>query len=196
MHQEDNALERKFCRSGDGVTLAEGFAISGYASVFGAGDLGGDVVMPGAYGRSLARLKAEGRQVKMLWQHDATQPIGVWDEVAEDGRGLFVRGRILADVARGREAAALVAAGAIDGLSIGYRTVMSDKDGKGRRRLHEVDLWEVSLVTFPMLPQARVGTKSHDALQAGLTQMVAELRAACRALNGRGGVDARHVDVR
>jgi HK97 family phage prohead protease len=95
----------------------------------------------------------------MLWQHDPAQPIGVWDEVREDDRGLHVRGRILADVARGREAAALVRAGAIDGLSIGYRTLRAAKDGQGKRRLLELDLWEVSLVTFPMLRSARLSAK-------------------------------------
>jgi hypothetical protein len=95
----------------------------------------------------------------MLWQHDPAQPIGVWDEVREDGRGLYVKGRILTDVEKGREAAALIGAGAIDGLSIGYRTVRAQKDGKGQRLLSELELWEVSLVTFPMLPDARVGAK-------------------------------------
>ena len=98
----------------------------------------------------------------MLWQHDPAQPIGVWDEVREDAKGLWVKGRILTDVARGREAAALIGAGAIDGLSIGYRTVKSRKDDKGGRLLSELELWEVSLVTFPMLPDARVGAKGDD----------------------------------
>ena len=70
----------------------------------------------------------------MLWQHDPAQPIGVWDEVREDERGLFVKGRILTEVERGREAVALIEAGAIDGLSIGYRTLRSVKDGKGGRQ--------------------------------------------------------------
>ena len=98
-------LEHKFCRLGAEVTVAEGSRIEGYASVFGACDQGGDVVAPGAYAQSLARLAAEGRGVKMLWQHDPAQPIGIWDEVREDGRGLWVRGRLLDSVVRGREAA-------------------------------------------------------------------------------------------
>ena len=76
---------------------------------------------------------------------------------------------MLSDVAKGREAVALIEAGAIDGLSIGYRTVCAQKDGKGQRRLSELELWEVSLVTFPMLPDARVGAKGDvpedDAMQ-------------------------------
>ena len=153
------ALEWKFARLGEELTVTDGVRIEGYASVFGQVDQGGDLVAPGAYARSLQALAGAGRAVKMLWQHDPREPIGVWDEVREDGRGLFVRGRILTDVARGREAAALIGAGAIDGLSIGYRTVKAAKDEAGRRVLAELDLWEVSLVTFPMLPEARVGAK-------------------------------------
>ena len=149
-------LETKFARFGDGLTPDTEGEIRGYASVFGRRDQGGDIVAPGAYGAALARLRAEGRQVKMLWQHDATQPIGVWDEVREDERGLFVRGRILAAVARGAEALALIGAGALDGLSIGYRTLRASRDASGARVLDEVELWEVSLVTFPMLPDARL----------------------------------------
>ena len=78
-------------------------------------------------------------------------------------RGLWVKGRILTEVDKGREAAALLAAGAIDGLSIGYRTVRAERDGKGQRLLAELELWEVSLVTFPMLPEARVSAKGDDA---------------------------------
>jgi HK97 family phage prohead protease len=95
----------------------------------------------------------------MLWQHDPAQPIGVWDVVREDGTGLYVKGRLLDSVARAREAAALIGAGAIDGLSIGYRTRKAEKDATGCRLLTELELWEVSLVTFPMLPSARVGQK-------------------------------------
>lgn len=178
-------LETKFCRPGGDVALTEGCRIEGYASYFGLTDQGGDVVMAGAYAKSLMRLKAEGRAVKMLWQHDPAQPIGVWDEIAEDGRGLRVKGRILTEVEKGREAAALVAAGAIDGLSIGYRTVMAEKDAKGQRLLREVELWEVSLVTFPMLPEARVGAKG-DALGDGdLRELAALFEEARRTLAGR-----------
>ena len=123
---------------------------------------GSDVVQRGAYRGSLDGLKAAGQRVKMLWQHDPTQPIGVWDEVREDERGLRVRGRLLDCTQRGREAAALIEAGAIDGLSIGYRTKKAVKDGKGQRLLTELELWEVSLVTFPMLPSARVSSKGED----------------------------------
>ncbi|ARU01024.1 HK97 family phage prohead protease [Yoonia vestfoldensis] len=149
-------LEHKFCTGPQHVTFTDGQVISGYASLFGKSDQGGDIVEPGAYRISLAK----GRRIKMLWQHDPAQPIGIWDEVVEDARGLWVKGRLLTDVARAREAASLIAAGAIDGLSIGYRTLRAHKDASGARRLSELDLWEVSLVTFPMLPEARVTAKA------------------------------------
>ncbi|MDT8856320.1 HK97 family phage prohead protease [Paracoccaceae bacterium Fryx2] len=156
------APERKFHRPEAGITVTDGRVVEGYASLFGRRDQGGDVVQAGAYAASLARLIAEGRRVKMLWQHDPAQPIGVWDEVREDATGLYVKGRILGEVERGREAAALLAAGAIDGLSIGYRTLRAERDGKGQRLLAELELWEVSLVTFPMLPEARVSAKGES----------------------------------
>lgn len=156
------APERKYLRPEQGLTVTDGRVVEGYASLFGVKDQGGDVVVAGAYGASLARLAAKAAKVKMLWQHDPAQPIGVWEEVREDATGLWVKGRILAEVARGREAAALLAAGAIDGLSIGYRTVKAERNGKGQRLLSELELWEVSLVTFPMLSEARVQAKSDD----------------------------------
>lgn len=181
--ETDWGLERKFCRSGEDLAVTDGHVIEGYASLFGDRDRGGDIVEKGAYARSLERLKAEGRQVKMLWQHDPAQPIGVWDEVREDGRGLYVKGRLLETVARAREAAALIAANAIDGLSIGYRTVRAAENGKGRRLLRELELWEVSLVTFPMLPSARVGAKGGDAPADGaLRELAAAFEDARREL--------------
>ncbi|MCF6443491.1 HK97 family phage prohead protease [Nereida sp. MMG025] len=156
-------LERKDCATALNLQArgGAGVSVAGYASLFGLPDQGGDIVAAGAYTRSLARLAQKGGTVRMLWQHDPAQPIGVWDEVREDARGLFVKGRLLMDVARAKEAAALLEAGAMDGLSIGYRTIKAGKDDKGRRLLSELELWEVSLVTFPMLPQARVAAKGH-----------------------------------
>ncbi|PWK62156.1 HK97 family phage prohead protease [Roseicyclus mahoneyensis] len=157
-------LETKFARFDEaGLTVTKGRAIEGYASLFGTCDQGGDIVERGAYAASLTRLEGAGRRVKMLWQHDPTEPIGIWDEVHEDAEGLYVKGRLLKEVARAREAAALIEAGAIDGLSIGYKTVRAAKDGQGRRLLSEVELWEVSLVTFPMLPEARVSAAAEAA---------------------------------
>ncbi|MCV2864626.1 HK97 family phage prohead protease [Albidovulum sediminicola] len=180
----DYGLETKFCRLDADVALTDGCRIEGYASLFGLADQGGDVVTAGAYRRSLDRLKEAGRAVKMLWQHDPAQPIGVWDEIAEDARGLKVKGRILTEVEKGREAAALLAAGAIDGLSIGYRTVTAERDAKGQRLLREVELWEVSLVTFPMLPEARVAAKGDTPADAVLRELAAAFEDARRMLVG------------
>nr|WP_037951864.1 HK97 family phage prohead protease [Sulfitobacter donghicola] len=162
-----------------------GVEIKGYASFFGDVDQGNDIVEKGAYATSLSALKAANRGVKMLWQHDPAQPIGVWDDVREDARGLFVKGRILQSVEKGREAIALIEAGAIDGLSIGYRTVKSTKNTKGQRLLQELELWEVSLVTFPMLPSARVGAKADDFVRIGdvLREMAEVFDTACAAIN-------------
>jgi len=175
----ESGLEQKFCKFDEELTVTDGLSIEGYASFFGDPDKGGDIVAKGAYAASLKRLVDEGRQVKMLWQHDPTEPIGIWDEVREDERGLFVKGRLLESVGRGREAAALIAAGAIDGLSIGYRTVRAVKNDKGRRLLQELELWEVSLVTFPMLPSARVAAKG-DALADDMMRELAAVFEGAR----------------
>lgn len=174
-------LERKYAALETVRHLEGGTVVSGYASLFGKADQGGDIVQRGAYTRSLKALGEAGRRVKMLWQHDPGRPIGVWDEVREDGKGLWVKGRILEDVQAGAEALALLKAGAIEGLSIGYRTVRAEKSAHGGRILHELDLWEVSLVTFPMLPEARVATeaKAEDALADTL---IATFEAARRQL--------------
>lgn len=175
-------LELKF--SGGALPrLSDGSVIEGYASLFGVADQGGDVVLPGAYAAGLKRLAEKGGRVRMLWQHDPAQPIGVWEEIREDERGLWVKGRLLIEVAQAREAASLVAAGAIDGLSIGYRTVSAERDAKGRRALSEVELWEVSLVTFPMLPDARVGAKAAEQPQiTGGDALAGAFAAATEAL--------------
>ncbi|WP_299030704.1 HK97 family phage prohead protease [uncultured Sulfitobacter sp.] len=187
------ALERKFMQLDEVAKVEGGVEIKGYASFFGDVDQGNDVVQKGAYAASLKALRAARRGVKMLWQHDPAQPIGVWDEVREDARGLFVKGRILQSVEKGREAIALIDAGAIDGLSIGYRTVKATKNTKGQRLLQELELWEVSLVTFPMLPSARVGAKADSFVRIGdvLREMAgvfdaATMQIAPRSSNQKG----------
>ena len=182
-----NGLEHKFARFGDTLSVEDGTRIEGYASLFGAKEQGGDVVSKGAYAASLTRAANDGRKVKMLWQHDPAQPIGVWDEVREDGQGLWVKGRILDATQKGREAAALIEAGAIDGLSIGYRTLKSTKNDKGLRVLTELELWEVSLVTFPMLSTARVAAKADTSADAAaLRDLAAAFRGARASLASKG----------
>ena len=173
-------LERKYCASVSPVVVGDDLVIEGYASLFGASDRGGDCVEPGAYAASLI----SGRAIKMLWQHDPAQPIGVWDELREDTRGLWVKGRLLDGVARAKEAAALIRAGAIDGLSIGYRTLRATKNEEGGRTLKELELWEVSLVTFPMLPSARVAAKGAT-LDDTMRELAAVFEDARLELAGR-----------
>lgn len=145
------APERKFSSAFASVDGDGRFC--GYASLFGRADLSGDIVMPGAFARTLRRKGPEG--VGMLLEHDPKVPIGIWTLVEEDRRGLWVEG-LLSGAADGRRAAALMAAGRLDGLSIGFRTVAADEDRRARlRRLIEIDLWEVSVVGSPMLPEAR-----------------------------------------
>lgn len=128
---------------------------SGYASLFDVADLGRDVIMPGAFRETLQKRGAGG--VKMLFQHDPAQPIGIWTRLVEDTRGLYAEGRLLKDVATAREVEALMRAGVLDGLSIGFRALKSKRDARsGMRRIEAIDLWEISVVTFPMQPDARV----------------------------------------
>lgn len=173
-------LETKFCTGDVSVIVTDDLNIEGYASRFGAIDQGGDLVQKGAFAASLA----SGRGVRMLWQHDPAQPIGVWEELREDNQGLWVKGRLLDGVARAREAAELIRAGAIDGLSVGYRTRRATKTDAGARALIELDLWEVSLVTFPMLPTARVAAKA-DVIDNTFRDLARTFEEARQMLAGR-----------
>ena len=174
------ALERKTAAADLSGIDGEG-VFSGYASLFGVPDLSGDVVAPGAFSRSIAARRPTG--IRMLYQHDPAEPIGAWIDIREDERGLFVRGRLALEVARASEVASLMRAGALDGLSIGFRTVKARSDrATGLRRLTEIDLWEISVVTFPMQPEARVqGVKAKPA-PARLAQ---RLRKAAETLKQR-----------
>lgn len=125
--------------------------IEGYGAVFDVVDQGGDIIAPGAFRQSLA----SGRKAKMLFQHDPSSVVGVWTAMEEDQKGLRVAGKMLTSVKAGAEAYELVKAGAIEGLSIGYRTVKS-MDRNGKRVIMQAELWEVSLVTFPMNEMARI----------------------------------------
>ena len=145
-------------------------SFEGYASLFHREDLGRDVVLPGAFRESLAARGPRG--VKLLFQHDANQPIGVWTTLEEDDRGLYAQGRLMREVGRAREVMALMRAGALDGLSIGFKTVKARRDRlTGVRRLEKIDLWEISIVTFPLLPDARIAaTKTRPFAGAAPTE--------------------------
>jgi len=130
---------------------------SGYGSIFGNKDLGNDTVVKGAFAKSIARKGPKG--VKLLYQHRSDEPIGVFDEILEDNKGLKVKGRLAMGTQKGREVYELMKMGALDGLSIGFRVDQKgyDYDERGKRRmLKEVDLMEISAVTFPMNPRARI----------------------------------------
>lgn len=156
----------------------EYLTISGYGSVFNNVDGGGDMVMPGAFKECIAK----GRKPKMLWQHDASQPIGAWDTMREDANGLFMQGRISKRAAKGAEVAALVKMGAVDGLSIGYRTKEYEMDmDTGTRKLTKLDLWETSVVTFPMNDLAGIyAMKSADEMSE--TEIKRHIEHALKAI--------------
>jgi len=133
--------------------LEAGVRFAGYAALFDREDRGGDIIRRGAFARAIAGWR--GRRVPLLWQHRPDRPIGVIESLAEDGRGLRVIGRVRADAdGAGAEAARLLKAGRVNGLSFGYRVARAD--GIGPRVLKDLDLIEVSVVSFPMQPGARV----------------------------------------
>ena len=188
-----NALETKYAAmavtevkvedGGEGV-------FEGYASLFGEVDTARDVVAPGAFAASLAARRSG--QVRMLFQHDPKEVVGVWLDIAEDNKGLAVRGRLLTELRRGAELYALLQAGALDGLSIGFRAAESHTDPKtGIRRLARVDLYEISLVTFPMLGTARIGafkggTPTTREFERLLTREAGLTRSQARAVTRHG----------
>ena len=135
--------------------LSEDGTFTGYGSVNGNVDSYGERVMPGAFAGSLAKHKREGSSVLMLWQHNPNEPIGIWDDLAEDAKGLWGKGRLIMEVQKAREVHALMKANAIGGLSIGYREIKATPDGNVRN-LDELDLREISPVSFPANRRARI----------------------------------------
>jgi uncharacterized protein len=137
------------------ATMTLDGVFAGYASLFDTPDLSNDVIAPGAFTQSLARRAP--RDIKLLFQHDASQPIGVWTTLREDARGLYVEGQLTLANSNAANIQALLRSGAIDGLSIGFKTITAARNARtGQRRLTKLDLWEISIVTFPMLPQAKI----------------------------------------
>lgn len=148
-------------------SIADDGTFEGYASLFNREDLGRDVIAPGAFRDTLATRGPQG--IRLLFQHNPAEPIGVWESLTEDAKGLHARGRLTAQVARAREVLSLMRAGAIDGLSIGFRVVKSHRDRqRGVRRIEKIDLWEISIVTFPMLPDARISSLAQRPFAARL----------------------------
>jgi HK97 family phage prohead protease len=168
----------------DSKAVSDEGVIEGYASVFGNVDSHNEVVEPGAFVDSLVASKRQGRKIKMLYQHDPHQPIGVWDDLAEDSKGLWVKGRLLIEESpKARETHGLLKAGALDGLSIGYRTIAaSPKPGKpGVISLTKLDLLENSIVTFAANERARVEVVK-SILDAGALPTVREFEGTLREL--------------
>jgi HK97 family phage prohead protease len=135
----------------------------GHAAVTGNVDLGGDLILPGAFGDTI---KTTGGRVPLLWQHDRHRPIGVGLEMAEDDKGLWIKAQIVIESRDGADAYALLKAKAIQGLSIGYSLPPGSAtwdDKRGIRKLSKVNVHEYSAVTFPMNPKAKVTkVKSED----------------------------------
>lgn len=149
----DFACEIKLAVADD----AKDGAIEGYGAVFNLMDRGGDIILPGAFAKSLNELQSRGGNVPMLWQHRTSEPIGVWNALSEDSYGLKVAGELILDVPQASAARALLRRKAINGLSIGYITRDADIDRQtGVRRIKELELFEISLVTMPMMPEAIV----------------------------------------
>lgn len=139
----------------------------GYASLFQTLDLARDQVMKGAFRNSLNRRPPLA--VKLLYQHDPREPIGIWDTIREDHKGLYVKGRLLRAISRARDVHHLMQRRALDGLSIGFKTVRARRQPQtGVRQLLEIDLFEISIVTFPMHPGARVAAIKADSITNGL----------------------------
>jgi len=152
---------------------------TGYASTFETVDQGGDVVKRGAFAKSLTTRPAT--KIKMLRDHDPAQPVGVWTSVSEDRNGLLAKGRLILDTVLGRETHALMKAGALDGLSIGYRVFKDHFDrNKGVRYLQSLDLREISITAFPM-NEAAVITAVKNSGEA-------EARRIVEAINRARGV--------
>lgn len=163
-------------------SVSDDGAIEGYGSVFGVLDDWGDIVARGAFAASLADHRAASTMPAMLWQHRDAEPIGVWTDMTEDDKGLRVRGRLVLAAPRGREAYELLKAGALNGLSIGYMPRKWSYDEVADvRTLQEVDLWEVSPVTFPSNSMARVDTVKSASIAA-----IATIRDAEQALRDAG----------
>jgi HK97 family phage prohead protease len=157
---------------------------SGYASVFGQVDAHDETVAAGAFTKTLSAWRQSGRSPAMLWMHDPAQPIGVWLSLREDGNGLAVDGRLALRTQKGAEAHELLRLGALTGLSIGYRVVASQIDAtKKIRTLKEIELFEISLVTFPANDEARVERVNDGAADGNeMRAIAASLRRAAHVL--------------
>jgi len=140
-------------------SLDEGGSFEGYASAFGVRDSDGDVIVKGAFTDSIKRAEESGNYPKMLWQHNYTEIVGKFFHMHEDDYGLYVKGALILEVERAREAYALLKAGVLDAMSVGFNIPKTDEDAEfigGGRVISKLDLWEISLVTWGANPAARI----------------------------------------
>jgi HK97 family phage prohead protease len=154
--------------------------IEGWAAIYDEPDLKGDIVAPGAFRTSLAAIGPA--RVKLLNQHNNDTPIGRWLRLDEKKRGLYAVGEITRATQAGRETAHLIEEGILDGLSIGFNTVKARQTKDGRRIL-EAALWEISIVTFPMAPHARLVKPFAASDEASIAEFAASVRRAARLLS-------------
>ena len=160
----------------------ESGTFSGYAARFGETNAHNEIVLPGAFKQTLAEHQTRGTKPPMLWAHDQSQPIGVWDSLTEDATGLAVRGRLVTETTKGKDALALMKAGAISGLSIGFRNAKATRSASGIRQIADLTLAEISLVTLPSASNARVTSVRS---QSGLSGFTEAIKAATQTLKGK-----------
>ena len=179
----------------DNATKEDGTEVgrfSGLASTFGNVDKQGDTIAPGAFAGSIRSPK----KIKMLWQHDPGEgPIGIWSHMEETDKGLAVEGQLLLEVPKGQQAHTLMKARALDSMSIGFMVGKGGQefdDETGTRTLTKIDLWEISVVTFPANPKARIGTvKNYDGYASFKSKR--ELEAGLRDVFGFTGQQAKAI---
>jgi HK97 family phage prohead protease len=164
-------LQFRFSATDDAGTF------SGLAAVYAEPNSYGETIKPGAFRKSIAEHKRAGTRPLMLWSHNPAEIIGVWDGIEEDAKGLKVTGRLIRETARGAETYALVRAGAVNGLSMGFRARAAERGPNGGRVLTDIDLVEISIVGLPAAAKARIKT-IHS--QIGRDPSAAAFVEACR----------------
>lgn len=189
---EYKSFDMEFKASNDGSKF------SGFAAVFGNEDFGGDIIVEGAFKDSLKEIATKGRKVPILWQHYTDEPVGYWDKLVETDEGLYGDGVLLTDTdPLAKRASGLIKAGAISGLSIGYRIPKGGAEWDDESRLlKQIDLKEVSVVTFPMNDEARIDVVKASgmtvrSMERVLTQDANLSRSVARALMNGGMKDVQ-----
>ena len=185
-----NRFAKQECQFTITKALTEDGTFEGYASTFGNEDSGGDTIRKGAFKKGLEKLRKEKRKVKMLWQHDRYAPIGGFTEFAEDDKGLWVQGKLTLGVQKAQEAYLLMQDEVIDSMSIGGYVIKELWDNKTlKRELLEVELREISPVTFAANDKARIEVVKQ--LEEAVT--IGELEAYLRDVGGFSAKEAKAV---